>query len=202
MPRPKRINIANGWYHVFNRGISRKTICFTEFHFLVFYQLLQEIKQIYKVEIHSYCMMKNHFHLLLHTPEPVLSEAMWFLGLKFSTQVNRDIHGDGPLFRSRFRSILIQDDRYLLQVSRYIHLNPVEANLSELPETYRWSSCFEFLHPCKVSKKSVVTTSKLLSFFRSHEEYRDFLNLGNSVKLSQFYSRKNTPSLLSEDTLF
>jgi hypothetical protein len=61
MPRPNRIVVENGWYHVFNRGISRKTICFSEFHYLMFCQLMREMHELYDIEIHSYCMMKNLF---------------------------------------------------------------------------------------------------------------------------------------------
>ena len=86
-------------------------------------------------------MMKNHYHLLVYTPKDNLSQGRWCFGRQFSLKVNREINGDGALFKDRFRSIMINEERYFLQLSRYIHLNSVEAGLVKQPELYTWSSC-------------------------------------------------------------
>jgi putative transposase len=193
MPRAKRLNVKDGWYHVFNRGISRKTICFTDYHFELFKSLIGDLYTEYQIETHAYCMMKNHYHLLLRTKEANLSRAMWHFGRVFSTLVNKDINGDGPLFRSRFKSLLIKDDRYMLQVHRYIHLNPVEAHICEFPWDYDWSSCNQFCEG-KIKSPTGLVLKEIHDYFRGPDEYVDFLNLGNSKKVRNFYNRKNIPS--------
>ncbi len=128
-----------------NRGLSRQTIFHTNEHRELFLNLLADIHQRFGVQIHAYCLMDNHYHLLLYTPKSNLSRAMRHLDGVYTQRFNKSQKRDGPLFRGRYKSILIDADNYLLQVSRYIHLNPVEANIVELPQEYHWSSCRFFL---------------------------------------------------------
>lgn len=199
MPRPKRVLVENGWYHVFNRGISRKTICFDDYHFSIFKQVMCDLYEKYNIEVHAYCMMKNHYHILLHTHNPNLSEGMCHFGRVFSKTVNKIINGDGPLFRDRFKSILIQDDQYLLQVHRYIHLNPVEAGLSIDPFKYEWSSC-KFFRPSNEYVPSYLNLN-FLNRFKSDEEYEDYMNLGNGKLLRNFYANKKKGQLMNSSIM-
>jgi putative transposase len=140
MPRRSRIQYKGAWYHVFNRGISKKTIYFSDSHYFLFIELLGKITKKYNVEIHAFCLMPNHYHLLIHTPDGNLSKAMQYFLSIFAKRINDDINADGSVFRDRYKSILIDSTTYLLQLTRYIHLNPVEAQISSSAKTYKWSS--------------------------------------------------------------
>jgi REP element-mobilizing transposase RayT len=194
MPRPLRVAYPNAWYHVFNRSNARKTICFSEYHFHEFLGLLSEIVEIYEVEIHSFCLMKNHYHLLMKTPKGNISKAMWYFGYRFAKILNTDINADGPVFKDRFRALLIDNTRYLLQVSRYIHLNPVEAQIVAFPEQYPWSSYSQFLTRKKIF--DFLKIDFLLDCFLNPQEYRDFVSLGIDAKTRDFYKKKNCRSVV------
>ena len=95
---------------------------------------------MFKVETHAYCLMDNHYHLLLRTPQGNLSRAMRHLNGVYTQRYNRIQKTDGPLYRGRYKAILIDVDAYLLNVSRYIHRNPIEACIVRRAERYPWSS--------------------------------------------------------------
>jgi REP-associated tyrosine transposase len=141
MPRPLRIQHAGGVYHLTARG-NRKQPIFLEpddhrFHLWC----LEQTAARFDVRVHSWVHMTNHFHLILTTAKPNLSQAMhWANGLY--AQVFNDRHGlTGHLFQGRFHSIAIEDQSHLLEASRYDHLNPVRAGLCDHPLAWRWSSC-------------------------------------------------------------
>jgi len=140
MPRPLRIEYAGAWYHVMNRGAGCQIIYKTPEHRNQFLSLLAEARKLFDLEIHGYCLMGNHYHLLLRTPKANLSRAMRHINGVYTQRYNRLEETDGPLFRGRYKAVLIDSDSYLLQVSRYIHLNPVEAKIAKKPEAYPWSS--------------------------------------------------------------
>ena len=106
----------------------------------LFISLFPEVHEKYQAEIHAYCLMNNHYHLLLHCPQGNLSKIMQYISKVYTQRFNRIQATDGALFRGRFKSILVDADSYLLQVSRYIHLNPVTAKIASNPEHYPWSS--------------------------------------------------------------
>ena len=140
MPRSLRTLFENAWYHVMNRGINHQPIFLSNHHKEIFISLLEKIIQKYNVKIHAFCLMNNHYHLLVHTPFGNLNEAMRYLGGIYTQKFNHCEKKDGALFRGRYKAILIENDSQLLQVSKYIHLNPVEAKLCHQPEDYLWSS--------------------------------------------------------------
>ena len=193
MPRPKRLLLPNAVYHVFNRGISKKTIIFSDYHKSLFIQLLDEISQKFNVLIHTYCLMNNHYHLLIETPDANLDRAMHYFGRHLSKQINKSLNADGALFKDRYKSLLVDSDRYLLQVSRYIHLNPVEAGLVLRPEDYPWSSYPSYLG---LDSASFLHTKKILSYLKSPEDYQYFVNLGIDKELKAFYSKKKKPDII------
>jgi putative transposase len=132
MPRPLRLEYENAWYHVMNRGAARQDIYKNDQHRLLFLNLLKEASLYYNIEIHAYCLMDNHYHLLIHTPRGNLSQAMRHINGLYTQVFNRSEKIDGSLFRGRYKAILVEEDSYLLQVSRYIHLNPVTAGLTQM----------------------------------------------------------------------
>jgi len=195
MPRPKRILFPNACYHVFNRGISKKTIFFSESHKNFFLSILEEMTKLFSVKILNYCIMSNHYHILLMTPLGNLDKAMHYFGYTFSTQINRDLNADGPLFKDRYKSLLVDTDKYLLQVSRYIHLNPVEAGLVSTPTDYEWSSYASFLDS-SVTIAPFLYKSPILNFFKSPEDYHYFVSQGIDKDIRNFYSLKRKISII------
>ena len=106
---------------------------------------LRDACRHYGVELHAYCLLSNHFHLLMHTPAARLSATMQRLASRYTQIVNKRHLRDGPIFRGRFKSVTISDDAQLTHVTRYIHLNPVEAGLAETPASCPWSSAAAYL---------------------------------------------------------
>ena len=133
MARALRIEYEGGWYHVMNRGAGRRNIFNEPEDRNLFLNLLQELHVRFRIEIHAYCLMGNHYHLLIRTPLANLSRAMAHLNGIYSRRRNQKYQSDGPLFRGRFKSIIIDAENYLLRLSRYIHLNPVSANIVQKP---------------------------------------------------------------------
>jgi len=134
------MDIEGGWHHVMNRGAEHSRIFFTRNDGLAFEQLLAEATAALGVLVHAYCLMPNHFHLLLHCPSGGLSKYMQRVGSGYSRRINARLGGEGSIFRSRFRSILIDSPVYLAQAGRYIHRNPIELSPPVDPVRYRWSS--------------------------------------------------------------
>ena len=162
MPRKQRIDHEGAWHHVMNRGIGRTRI-FDETTARIFLIELRDACARHHIEVHGYCILPNHYHLLLHTPRAGLSGAMQAMSSRFTQAVNRLRARDGPLFRGRFRSIAIEDDAHLVQVSRYIHLNPVEARLVERVEDWAWSSADAYIG--RAEKPEWLHIDTLLAMF-------------------------------------
>lgn len=198
MPRPLRIEYAGAWYHVMNRGANHMNIFTTNEHRIFFLNLLKEISALFKIEIHSYCLMDNHYHLLVHTHHPNLSKAMRHLNSLYTLSYNRSLDRDGPLFRGRYKAILIEANEYLLKVSRYIHLNPVEANLIENPIHYKWSSYRNFVSE---NRYNWLHTRFILDNFGSKKSYAEFVTEGIDDKIRDFYKFPQAPAILG-DTQF
>lgn len=140
MARQLRVQYPGAWYHVMNRGAGRQAIFRNNKHREKFLELIDEVSKTYDIELHAYCLMGNHYHLLLHTPLGNLSEGMRHLNSNYTKFYNKHTHRDGPLFRGRYKSIVINGDDYLLKLSRYIHLNPLQAGLVKNLPDYKWSS--------------------------------------------------------------
>jgi REP element-mobilizing transposase RayT len=140
MGRPLRTEIEGAWYHVMNRGVARETIFFADVDRVEFERLLGVGYQRFGVEVHAYCLMSNHFHLLVHCPRGGLSDFMHQLGSVYVRHVNERVGRDGPLFRSRFHSIPVDSDAYLLSAARYVHRNPLGIRPEVQLDRYRWSS--------------------------------------------------------------
>lgn len=145
MPRRERIDFDGAIHHVMNRGVDRQPVFFADADRVEFGYRLAAIHRDFGVETLAYCLMDNHYHLLLHTPNGGLSAAMQQLGGLFTQHTNDRVGRDGPLFRGRFHSILVTTDAYLAWVARYIHRNPLAIAGVDAPDRHRWSSYRAYL---------------------------------------------------------
>ncbi len=200
MARQLRIEYPNAFYHVMNRGAGRKPIFHNEQFYNLFLELLANLKRSFGVEIHAYCLMGNHYHLLLKTPHANLSKAMKHLNGVYTLRHNRLLQQDGPLFRGRFKAILVDADNYFLHVSRYIHLNPIEANLVKNPEKYLWSS-YQYYYKKQV-KPHWLTLDVILNRFNSknkNQEYHLFISEGIDPQTLKIYNASKTPPIIGKE---
>lgn len=145
MARPLRIEYEGAVYHVMARGNDRGKIFFSKKDYLRFKKYLFDAREKYSFILHSYTLMTSHYHLIIETPEGNLSKIMHYLNSAYSTYLNIRKQRSGHLFQGRYKSILIDSDSYLLELSRYIHLNPVRAQMVEHPEDYPHSSYASFI---------------------------------------------------------
>lgn len=127
MARPLRVNHPGGWYHVMNRGIERRDIFLEDRDRAHFVELIGLLLERYGIEVHAYCLMNNHYHLAVCTPLGNLSEGMKWLGQSYGTWFNRKHRRVGPLFQGRFKSLPVDANEWLWQLTFYIHLNPVRT---------------------------------------------------------------------------
>lgn len=141
MPRRPRLELPGVPLHFTHRGVNRAATFLDDEDFSAYRQLLGEVLAGQGIPLHAYVLMTNHVHLLL-TPPCVgsLSAAMCQLGRRYVPAFNRRHGRTGTLWEGRFKSCLVDTDRYVLTVQRYIELNPVRAAMTETPEAYRWSS--------------------------------------------------------------
>jgi putative transposase len=140
MARPLRIAYPGAYYHVTSRGNERKDVFKSRRDREKFLEYLASATERYGAAIHAYCLMSNHYHLLLETPEGNLSQIMRHINGAYTTYFNVKRKRAGHLFQGRFKAILVEADEYAAELSRYIHLNPVRAGMTEKPEEYLWSS--------------------------------------------------------------
>ncbi len=196
MARQLRIYFEGAWYHVMNRGVNRETIFFSDDHRYMFLHFLNKTKEIYGIETHAYCLMDNHYHLIVHTPRGNISEAMQYLHSIYARYVNIDIKRDGPLFKGRFKAILINADEYLIELSRYIHLNPLKAKMVRSLLEYKWSSYLGYIK--KTKKHKCLNTEEIIKRFGQNnfvQSYKKFVEYGVNQEINLPEEKKN-PSIL------
>jgi len=140
MARPLRIEYPGAYYHITSRGNEQKDVFKSQRDREKFLEYLASATERYGAVVHAYCLMNNHFHLLLETPEGNLSQIMRHINGAYTTYFNIKRKRAGHLFQGRYKAILIEADEYLTELSRYIHLNPVRVGIVEKPEQYQWSS--------------------------------------------------------------
>ncbi len=197
MTRPLRVQYPHAVYHVMNRGLGRQAIFHDRSDYDRFLLILAEAWGRWRFELYAYCLMGNHYHLCLKTPEPKLSRIMRHINGVYTQRYNRAHRRDGPLFRGRYKAMLIESEQYLGQVVRYIHLNPVDAGLAKRPEAYKWSSHKDYLSR---TSPSWLSKAALLEYFESSRAFHEFVLEGNEKTLSELHRKKRWPVILgSED---
>lgn len=140
MARQLRIEYQGAFYHVFSRGNQKQAIFLSDSDRNFFLHCLRKAHEKFGVVVHIYCLMPNHFHLILETPLGNLSRIMHFLITNYTVYFNKKHKRSGHLFQGRFKSVLIEAVGYAKELSRYIHLNPVRSGIVDSPEEYAWSS--------------------------------------------------------------
>lgn len=177
MGRPLRIEYPGAYYHVTSRGNERKDVFNNDKDREQFLSYLESSVNRYDAIIHAYCLMNNHYHLILETPSGNLSKIMQHINGAYTNYFNIKRKRSGHLFQGRFKAILVEADEYAQELSRYIHLNPVRANIVKRPEEYRWSSYLDYIGGRK--RPEWLKTSDILGYFGNIEEclsrYRIFV---------------------------
>ncbi len=202
MSRPLRIEYDGAWYHVMNRARKGKKLFSSREDYLCFYELLQETAEMFNFRISAYCFMSTHYHLLVQTPDGNLSRCMRHINGVYTQRYNIRHGCDGTLFRGRYKSILIDADSYLLQVVRYIHRNPLRANLVKKIDDFKWSSHNGYISNAK--KWDWLNKEFILSLFspvksKQRAKYRAFIAEEDSEEISSFFLKENTPSMLGSE---
>ena len=137
MARPLRIVRARAWYHITGRGNERRIIYRTDHDRRQFLDVLGEMVELFRVRLHAYVLMENHYHLLMQLSEANLSRAVHWLNVSYSVWFNRRHARAGHLFQGRFKSVLVSPEEWALSLSRYIHLNPVRVGRLGLSKSDR-----------------------------------------------------------------
>ncbi len=161
--RARRIWVPHLFYHIVCRGNRRDPLFKETNDFLAFLHILEQLHDKIPFEIASYCLMTNHFHLQLRSQQESISKVMALINKRYANYYNTRYGLTGHVFEKRYFSKIIDDDAGMLEVSRYIHLNPVEARMVHLPEHYRWSS-FQFYYQT-TSLPSFMNIDALLQYF-------------------------------------
>ena len=178
MSRPLRIQFPGAWYHVTSRGNERNAIFKSKKDREKFLSYLESANERYRAIIHAFCLMSNHYHLLIETPASNISQILHHINGAYTTYFNVKRRRSGHLFQGRYKAIVVEKDSYCQELSRYIHLNAVRVGIVEMPGDYLWSS-----YPYYVGLKECpdwLTTDAVLVYFHedrsvARKEYRKFV---------------------------
>lgn len=200
MARPLRIEFSGALYHVTSRGDRQEDIFVTDCDRIAFLEILGQVADTYNWLIHAYCLMGNHYHLLIETPEANLAKGMRQLNGVYTQKSNRNNSRVGHVFQGRYKAIIVQKDAYLVELARYIVLNPVRAHMVRKAEHWQWSS-YHDTAGLRDSPKWLQTDWLLAAFGRrllpARQRYQKFVADGKNQP-SPWESLKNQVFLGSE----
>jgi len=212
MVRPLRIEYPGAWYHVACRGNRRSRIFGDDKDRLRFLKTLKESVEAFNVEMHGYVLLDNHFHFLLRTPEANLGRFMQRFNTAYITYYNLRHHKSGHLYQGRYKAILVEADEYLLELSRYIHLNPVRfrkyrntplEEKSKILKAYKWSSLPGYI---KIAgRDDFMCYGGVLAYMggdnkKGRIRYRDFVLRGLLQKLDNPLEEAKAGAILGSDS--
>lgn len=146
MPRRNRIKSSTGIYHVMARGNNKNWIFKEEQDKGKLYSIVKDVKEAYPFKLFAYCIMNNHYHFIVKEEEIPLNDFMKVINQRYATYYNKNRDIIGHVFQDRYRSQVVEDNVYFLGLIRYIHLNPVKANMVQDPYQYKWCSYKEYFY--------------------------------------------------------
>jgi len=181
MSRPLRIERAGGLYHVTSRGDRREAIYLNDSDRLAWLDLFAEVCERFNWVCHGWCQMSNHYHMVIETPEPNLSRGMRQLNGVYTQYINRTYERVGHVFQGRYKAIVVDKEGYLLELSRYVVLNPVRAGMVADAGQWRWSSYAAMM--AQVPPPTWLNTESVLAYFgadraRARRLFGDFVRAG------------------------
>ncbi len=176
MPRKRRIWYPGATYHVMCRGNHRHDIFRDDEDRQLYLCILEEAVKRYRCYLLAYCLMTNHVHLQIETSDVEIWVIMKHLNARFAMHFNRKYNFVGHLFQGRYRAEIIEDDPHNLETSKYIHLNPVMANMVTLPAEYEWSSYRNYLGE---RNDGLVSVNKILGYFNNSNplQYQKYVEM-------------------------
>ena len=185
-----------------NRGRRSEKIYSVDADRNAFIKVLQEATELWNFRISANCLMSNHYHLLIQTPDGNLARGMRHINGVYTQRFNRRNKKEGQLFHGRYKAVLVHDDSHLLEVLRDIHRNPLRAGIVKILSDYRWSSHQGYLSQAK--KWSWLHKDNLLTMLttaktKQRSTYIDFVSKGEPEEIERFYSLKKMPSILGSD---
>ncbi len=186
-----------------NRGRRREEIFLSHNDNDTFIKVLKEASDNWNLQVSAYCLMSNHYHLLVHTPDGNLSRCMRHINGVYTQRFNRSHKTDGQLFRGRYKAVLIDADNHLLEVLRYIHKNPLRAGIAEKLGDFAWSSHHGYISDSKKWKwlyKDFLLSTLSTGKNKRKAAYIDFILQDESEEVERFYSLKNLPSVFGSDS--
>lgn len=200
MARPLRIELAGGLYHITSRGDRREAIYLDDDDRLAWLQLLGDVCDRFNWRCHAFCQMTNHYHIVVETPEGNLSRGMRQLNGVYTQGINRRHARCGHVFQGRYKAILVEKENYLLELSRYVVLNPVRANMVSNIDNWPWSSYPVMLG--SAPRLDWLETDWLLGQFSATREsaikaYIDFVRAG--VGLDSLWSETRSQVFLGSE---
>lgn len=199
MARQLRIEYEGAFYHVTSRGNQREKIFWDDKDKEEFKKILKRTKERYGYLLHAYVLMDNHYHLLMETPHANIKQVMQNINTSYTVYVNKKHKRAGHLFQGRYKAFIVDKESYLMELSRYIHLNPVRAGIVKRPEDHKWSSYREYIFR---SRQETITDTEdtLYTFAKKRaiaiKKYQEFVKEGIS-KPSPF--KKAVGSVLGDE---
>jgi REP element-mobilizing transposase RayT len=202
MARKPRIHLPGGFYHVIFRGNGGQDIFLSDDDRYRLYLLLQEGTWRFGYRVHAFCFMSNHLHLVLQAGDQSLSRGMQNLSFRYTRWINWRARRTGHLFQGRYKALLVESDSHLLELVRYVHLNPLRAGIAQSPDAYPWTSHHAYLGQYHLPW---LTTEAVLGQFgkqagRARQGYARFIDDGvGEGHRSDFHRGGDDPRIIGHD---
>jgi len=206
MARPLRIEYPNAYYHVSNKADNPGGLYPSEQYYQAFLDGVREAATRFNVDVLGWCLLKTEYHLLIKTPEGNLSRFMRQVDGLYTQDYQRRKRRRGSVFRARYKSVLFQDENYLVPLSRYLHNLP--RTVRQNPLHWPWSSVQHYLGRGDAARDAGLKPGEVLAGFERNREpqarfgsatYEEYLQAGNDRELSRFYGKKNQLSVLGDE---